>query len=798
MKELQIKIEGSKYTPMSKPSYIYPIDVTDDHVYIPFAYGKNCSHGPFPRPDKDSFPETDYKFIGKLRIKQKEVKKEAISDLNNYGSTIVAASCGFGKCLGYDTSIIMYDGTIKMVQDIQKGDQLMGDDSTVRNVHNICRGEEQMYDIIPVNGIKYTVNESHILSLKISSHKSIFWSSNTSRYVVKKFDRIKLRYVSKFFVTEEEAIKYRDSILDNNLLDIGVKEYLKIPQNTRCQLKGYKVPVLFKKKKVKLDPYFLGLWLGVGSSCGPNITNVYMSDADMSDADMSDADMSDADMSDADMSDADKEIILHYSKQNGMITKNRVYTTKYNKIIDVMGEYNLINNKHIPHDYKCNDRDTQLQLLAGLIDSDGYYRKNCYEIFQTRKKLAEDIVFVCRSLGFVSKVNKKCTNTGVYYLVNIYGNNLQDIPVLETEMEKDKTRKHIKDCLTTDIKVELLQKSKYYGFTIDGNHRFLLGDFTVTHNTATSIYMASKIKMKTMVITHRIVLINQWKESLTKFCPDATVQVLTAKSKKKDCDFYIMNAMNVHKHDAEYYKDIGMLIVDEVHCIMAEGLSKCMTRLVPRYVLGLSATPYREDGMNILLDLYFGKRKIYRKLFRKHIAYKVQTTFVPTVELSANGRINWGVILESQSQDTKRNEMIIKIVKYFPDRVFLILCKRVEQGQYLVKRFKEEGEDVTSLIGKQQTYEKKSRILVGTSSKAGTGFDHPRLDAMIMAGDIQAYFIQYLGRVLRREDVVPLIFDVVDKNPILERHYKVRRSVYLEHGGTVNNFSKSYPDFGPI
>ena len=117
-----------------------------------------------------------------------------------------------------------------------------------------------------------------------------------------------------------------------------------------------------------------------------------------------------------------------------------------------------------------------------------------------------------------------------------------------------------------------------------------------------------------------------------------------------------------------------------------------------------------------------------------------------------------------------------------------IECKNVE-------RLKKEGEDVTSLIGKQQEYEQKSRILVGTASKTGTGFDHPRLDAMILASDLQAYFKQYMGRVCRTETVIPIIFDIVDKNPILEKHYQVRKAAYIEHGGTVKDFSKEFPDF---
>ena len=338
------------------------------------------------------------------------------------------------------------------------------------------------------------------------------------------------------------------------------------------------------------------------------------------------------------------------------------------------------------------------------------------------------------------------------------------------------------------VKKEAISHLSNYGSSI-------IAAFPGFGKSCTALYISTKIKLKTLIITHRIVLVKQWKKVINIFCPGARIQTLTSKSEMTDCDFYIMNATNVPKHPTEFYKDIGFLIVDEIHCIMAEGLSRCMQRIVPRYLLGLSATPYREDGLNVLLDLYFGTRKIHRKLHRKHTVYKIKNDFTPTVELANNGKINWNVILESQANDVNRNEMIIKIVKFFPKRVFLILCKRVNQGHYLVKRLTEEGEDVTSLIGNQQEFEQKSRILVGTSSKAGTGFDHPRLNAMILASDIQAYFIQYLGRCMRTLDGVPIVFDIVDKNPILEKHFKVRRSTYIEHGGEILDFNKEFPEF---
>ena len=306
--------------------------------------------------------------------------------------------------------------------------------------------------------------------------------------------------------------------------------------------------------------------------------------------------------------------------------------------------------------------------------------------------------------------------------------------------------------------------------------------------TFLAIKLACKVGLKTLIIVNKIVLMKQWEESILRFCPESKVQKMTPKSVKKDSDFYIMNAINVCKLDREIFEDIGCVIVDESHLIMAETLSRSLQYVNPRYLLGLSATPYRPDGLNVLLDLYFGEYKIVRKLYREHLVYKVMTGFTPSVELARNGKVNWGVVLDSQANDVGRNELIVSIVKRYEERVFLILTKRVEQGNYLVNRMLEEGIDVTSLIGSNQIFDENSRVLVGTSSKVGTGFDHPRLNTLLLAGDVEEYFIQFLGRVFRTREGIPMIFDLVDNNPIIKRHFSTRQSVYLEHGGKVKKF----------
>lgn len=340
-----------------------------------------------------------------------------------------------------------------------------------------------------------------------------------------------------------------------------------------------------------------------------------------------------------------------------------------------------------------------------------------------------------------------------------------------------------------DVKHEAVEHLNKFGSTI-------IACYPGYGKTASAIYIASKIKMKTLVICHRVVLIKQWKASIQKFCPEATVQVLTAQTgKMKDVDFYIMNATNVPKHPRSFYKEIGFLITDECHLIMADKLSHCMRYILPRYVLGLSATPYRNDGLDVLIDMYFGKRKIIRKLWRKHTVFRINTGMKPNVKLNRMGKVDWGSVLESQAVHEGRNEMIVKLVKYFHDRVFLVLCKRVVQANYLIRRLEEEGQDVTSLVGSKQEYEQKSRILIGTSSKVGVGFDHPRLDSLIIASDLEQYFVQYLGRVFRVEDNEPYIFDIVDNYSLLQKHFRTRNAVYIEHGGIVKDFQRSFPEF---
>lgn len=348
---------------------------------------------------------------------------------------------GVGKCHGRGTKILMYDGSIKLVEDIIEGDLLMGDDSTPRTVESLARGRDQMYRVTSTKGESYVVNSEHILCLQHTSTRNI--------------------------VTE-----------------IAVTDFLQTSAKTQRNLKGYRTAVDFAAVTVDFDPYILGLWVGDGSQRDPVISS---QDA----------------------------VILHYLREfchqnNSVLTFQSGYDYRISAIskqyenlfLGFLKRHNLINNKHIPAAYKINSRAVRLQVLAGLIDTDGYLSNNTYEITQKSKQITDDLVFMARSVGLSTTtriVEKSCTYlgqrvVGFYYRTFISG----DIDMIPVKLlrKKASTRTQIKDVLRYGITVTPLGEDDYYGFMINGNHRYVLGDFTVTHNTCTGIQIAEEYIMR--------------------------------------------------------------------------------------------------------------------------------------------------------------------------------------------------------------------------------------------------------------------------------------------------------------
>jgi hypothetical protein len=757
-KDLVIEQEPSKYATFAPPEYICLFESSGKDVFVPFMYDNKI-----PRPERKDFSSLKMNFTGELREEQKVVKNEALDILNKQGSVIVSSYPGSGKCFVEDTLIMLYDGSVKKVQEIDIGEKLMGYKGVSKTVKSVCSGKEPMYDVILSNNDKFTCNETHILTLQ--------------------------------------------NCKDNSVFTFTVKDYLKLNFNDKKDLKIYKDSISFSSQKVEFDPYIVSLFLSNSKSkvileekdmtLKSGVANKLIRQKTKVNVIINTTSANTATSVAVSIPVFDKYIVEYIENYCNRTRLDHKLTAIYKDNTFSMLGYTepfckfFKNLNNIPKNYLMNSQEIRLKLLAGIVDSIGTNFKDTFVLTTKNEGLFQDISYLCRSLGFRTTLRK--LNTGSFTVTIQSGSlGLESIPALVKNNKTDFS----KGDLLFDFKVILNPTMHtYFGFEIgEEDKRFLLGDFTVCHNTSMSIYISSKIGMRTLVIVHRVVLANQWIESIHKFCPEATCQIVTSKTKKLDCDFNIINAVNISKHSRDFYKDIGTVLVDEVHIIMAKKLSECMRYLSPRYLIGLSATPYRMDGLNVLFDMYFGKQRIERKLYRKHIVYKISTGFKPDVKTNKMGKVDWGSVIDSQCNNKERNESIITLIKAFPNRVFLVLCKRIEQANYLFSRLEEEKEDVTSLIGKKQEYEQKSRILIGTTGKVGVGFDHPRLDSLLLASDVEQYFVQFLGRVFRTKDGEPLIFDFVDDFFILNKHFKTRVSTYVEHGGIVKDFSKEFPN----
>lgn len=325
----------------------------------------------------------------------------------------------------------------------------------------------------------------------------------------------------------------------------------------------------------------------------------------------------------------------------------------------------------------------------------------------------------------------------------------------------------------------------------------VLSLFTGFGKTTYSIYLACKIGLKTLIYCHRIILIDQWRQSIIKACgEDVKIQIVNStNSIDKDADFYIINVSNITKRNINDFSHCGLLIADECHTLCTDKFSKSFGYIFPKYCIGLTATPVRSDGKDRVIELVFGPHIIYKPLQSMFNVYLYYTNFMPKVETNDNGEMLWNSVLESQCNDIKRNEILIDVIRYFCHRNILVLCKRKDHALALKNTLLKYGEDVDVYMGSQKIMNYDCRVLIATYSKGGVGMDHPKLDMLLVAADAEENWIQYLGRVFRKEYQFPIVVDFMDKFRPLKKHTDTRIKIYKESGGDVKNLLNHFPDF---
>lgn len=381
-------------------------------------------------------------------------QKQAYRDILTKKVMCIASDCGFGKCLHPTTKIIMYDGSIKEVKDIRVGDKLLGDDNKPRNVLECNTGQSKMFKVIPNKGEPWICNINHTLCVVSSSKNSL-----------------------------GPAHKY---------YEFDVEKYLKLPKSIQRSLKQYTVGFNGWKSycRYKYDPYFVGLWLGDGTTRCIGITN------------------------------ADIEVqnwIYNYAKAINMGVREdcskpnspQFYITngigQPNPLWRFINKNfrNLNGDKCLPAKFVTVCRYQRLRLLAGLIDTDGYYDGGGFEIVQKHLDLTNSICTLARSLGFfVTRTVKRVLGCD-YHRLYITGD-INEIPT-KVSRRQAKPRLINKAHNRVGFTIEPEEYGDYVGLVVDGNHKFLLHDFTVCHNSisclnAFTLLLKKKPESKLLIV----------------------------------------------------------------------------------------------------------------------------------------------------------------------------------------------------------------------------------------------------------------------------------------------------------
>lgn len=683
-----------------------------------------------------------------LRNYQKQASDAAVrlftSKADKNGLVILPTGCH-----AKGSSVLTSDGVCIKVEDVKVGDFLLGNDGTPRKVLELHNGVDDMYKVTPIKGEPFVVNGGHILHLyKTKEGKG--YNSCQPRYD-----------------------------------EISVKEYVVKSANYKHLHKLHRVSQIdFGNDKYLFDPYFVGLYLGDG--CCINGLNITTQREEV------------------------VEYLREFARTYGLGFRAAEKRNGENKAKSYFFPYAFANNntpnplqvtirglglegkvagdKFIPHQYKVASDEDRFSLLAGLLDTDAFYdkEKNTFEYCSKSKRLADDVVFVCRSLGFFAQIGKtKVVKGESYYRIQISGD-LNLIPT-KVAIRQGRTRKQKKSVLVTGFSVEYLGRGEYFGFTLDGNHLYCDNQFFIHHNSGKSLVIAdiaSRLEGPLLVFQPSKEILQQNFAKLQSYgifdcgCYSASVGC-------KDINritFATIGSVMNHMSDFDCFKNI---IIDECHYVNSKaGQYKQFIEAKNRQVVGLTATPYRLDraeGGSILKFLTRVRPRIFSKviyccqigelLSKGYLAdlhyYDLTELDLRRVRSNSTGADYDERSLLAEYERSgfydKLSNTVVKVLQPksgIPRKGVLVFTAFTREARQLVDKLQSLGVNAAIVTGETPKKEREAILegfkrreikVVANVGVLTTGFDYPALDTVVLARPTKSLglYYQMVGRAIR-------------------------------------------------
>ena len=315
--------------------------------------------------------------------------------------------------------------------------------------------------------------------------------------------------------------------------------------------------------------------------------------------------------------------------------------------------------------------------------------------------------------------------------------------------------------------------------------------------TAVASAIIAKRRVNTLILVHKITLLEQWVERLSEYFEvEKKAFGQLGKGKKRLTSNIDVAMLQSLKNRPELIEDYSQIVIDEAHHIPAISFEVPLKKFRGKYVLALSATPKRQDGMHPIMSMQCGDvvYEVKRDKSQIHTLQTIATQFEAYED-------DFSMILGELLEDHSRNSLIINEIVKLKGRKLLVLSERIEHLNILYYGLKNKKIDATLLYGGMGTKIQKEAlreahtadIILSTSTYIGEGIDFSHLDTIVFTMPIsyQGRIVQYLGRIGRRGQQC-LAIDFVDENvPMLKASFKKRLKGYNQMGYKELNSGKS-------
>ena len=352
-----------------------------------------------------------------------------------------------------------------------------------------------------------------------------------------------------------------------------------------------------------------------------------------------------------------------------------------------------------------------------------------------------------------------------------------------------------------DYQVEILDKFEEAGYN------GLLCVPCGKGKTFMALAAAVRAGRRFMVVVDKEFFLNQWKGEMEAFIEGLRVGILQGKKAEidpgqYDCLICMLQTLALHDYPEGYFNGYGLAIFDECHKLGAPHFSKALQKVQPRYLLGLSATPVRDDGMTFVFESYLGKPFHWDKIREPDPTVVVRGVHFPSndtefLEVPSNwkGEPILARLLSKVVEHEPRTRRILDILKEMckdSRRKILVLSERKVLLETLEVLLKAETPKTTVgyYVGgmKQQDLDitaRDSQVVLATYAMANEGLNIKTLNAIILASP-RKKVEQSTGRILRmrpeERNIEPLIVDIIDPHETYRRQWRVRLSYYKKCG----------------